>query len=373
MNPELFIFNQFDGANINIIDAQHPNDIQLAIREDNASEFLQWFSFRIYAPKGTKLHIRIINANETSYAKGWINYRARYSYDEKTWLQADTTYHEELHIHLTMEQNSVSFAYFAPYPLSRHQQFIQWANQNGATLHCLGKSIQGRSMDLLRIGEGAKQIWCIARQHPGETMAQWWMEGFCEKLLTKEDPVVHQLKKHCTFHLVPNMNPDGSFLGNLRTNAVGANLNREWSNPTIERSPEVFYVRQQMEHTGVDFALDVHGDEGLPYNFFAGPEGIPSFDRKKKHVLETYSQLLLERSPDFQTEYGYPKTPPGKANMSVCSSYVSEVFNCVAITLEQPFKDNAANPMPDVGWSPQRAKVFGGTCLASLLPLIKEL
>ena len=169
------------------------------------------------------------------------------------------------------------------------------------------------------------------------------------------------------------MNPDGSALGNLRTNAVGANLNREWNNPTLERSPEVFYVRQEMERTGVDFALDVHGDEGLPYNFFAGPEGIPSFDEKKKHILDTYSQLLLKRSPDFQTEYGYPKTPPGKANMSVCSSYVSETFDCMAITLEQPFKDNAANPMPDVGWSPQRAKVFGEACLFSLLPLINEL
>ena len=199
------------------------------------------------------------------------------------------------------------------------------------------------------------------------------MEGFCKKLLQSEDPIVHQLKKHCTFHLVPNMNPDGSFLGNLRTNAVGANLNREWNNPTKERSPEVLCVRQEMERTGVDFALDVHGDEGLPYNFFAGPEGTPSFDKKKEHVLNTYSQLLLERSPDFQDEYGYPTTPPGKANMSVCSNYISEAFDCVAITLEQPFKDNAANPMPDVGWSPQRAKLFGEACLASLLPLLNEL
>ena len=373
MRNDLLISNQFDGANIDIINAQDPNDIQLAIRKDNTSDFLQWFSFRVYAPKGTHLHIRIINARETSYTKGWKDYKARYSYDEENWLQADTSYDNELRIQLTMEQDSVSFAYFAPYSLSRHQQFIRWCNQNGATLRCLGKSVQGRTMDLLRVGQGEKQIWCIARQHPGETMAQWWMEGFCTRLLQSEDPIAHALKKQCTLHLVPNMNPDGSFLGNLRTNAAGANLNREWSNPTIERSPEVFYVRQEMERTGVNFALDVHGDEGLPYNFFAGPDGIPSFDSKKKHVLDTYSQLLLERSPDFQTEYGYPKTPPGKANMSVCSSYVSETFNCVAITLEQPFKDNAANPMPDVGWSPQRAQVFGAACLASLLPLLKDL
>ena len=37
---------------------------------------------------------------------------------------------------------------------------------------------------------------------------------------------------------VPNMNPDGSYRGHLRTNAKGANLNREWKNPTPEYSPE---------------------------------------------------------------------------------------------------------------------------------------
>lgn len=33
----------------------------------------------------------------------------------------------------------------------------------------------------------------------------------------------------CTFRIVPHMNPDGAVMGHLRTNAVGANLNREWA------------------------------------------------------------------------------------------------------------------------------------------------
>ena len=35
------------------------------------------------------------------------------------------------------------------------------------------------------------------------------------------------------------MNPDGSWRGHLRTNASGANLNREWADPTPDKSPEV--------------------------------------------------------------------------------------------------------------------------------------
>jgi murein tripeptide amidase MpaA len=228
-------------------------------------------------------------------------------------------------------------------------------------------------MDLIRTGNGPKQLWFIARQHPGETMAEWWMEGLCERLFDTADSVAHLLKQQATIHIVPNMNPDGSFLGNLRTNAVGANLNREWQTPTQERSPEVLYVRNEMERTGVDFALDVHGDETLPYNFFAGPEGIPSYSIKQQNIFERYTQLLLDRSPDFQAEYGYAKDLPGKANLTVCSNYISEYFNCVAITIEQPFKDCATTPMPGVGWSPQRAKNLGAACLSACLPLLEEL
>ena len=43
------------------------------------------------------------------------------------------------------------------------------------------------------------------------------------------------------------MNPDGSWRGHLRTNATGANLNREWLEPSKERSPEVLAVRSFMD------------------------------------------------------------------------------------------------------------------------------
>lgn len=43
------------------------------------------------------------------------------------------------------------------------------------------------------------------------------------------------------------MNPDGSWRGHLRTNASGANLNREWLEPSKERSPEVLAVRNFMD------------------------------------------------------------------------------------------------------------------------------
>src|SRR5690606_34933736 len=104
------------------------------------------------------------------------------------------------------------------------------------------------------------KCWIIARQHPGESMAEHLMDGLLAQLLDGNDPVARELLRKAEFFIVPNMNPDGSRRGHLRTNAAGANLNREWLEPSMERSPEVYLVRERMRASGLDFALDVHGD-----------------------------------------------------------------------------------------------------------------
>lgn len=49
-------------------------------------------------------------------------------------------------------------------------------------------------------------------------------------------------------------------------------LGREWAStgdykaPTLERSPEVYHVLREMDATGVDFFIDVHGGGTPPQN-----------------------------------------------------------------------------------------------------------
>src|SRR3546814_20878933 len=73
----------------------------------------------------------------------------------------------------------------------------------------LGQTLDGQELDYFRIGEGELSIWLYARQHPGETMAEWWMEGALEKLLDDDDPVSRRLRQKATFHVVHNMNQIG--------------------------------------------------------------------------------------------------------------------------------------------------------------------
>ena len=137
--------------------------------------------------------------------------------------------------------------------MERHHDLMsEAALSEGVTHRQLGRSLDGQPIDCLELGEGDRQVWLYARQHPGESMAEWWMEGAIELLTDPADPVARVLRSKCRFHIVPNANPDGSRRGHLRTNAIGVNLNREWHEPTPERSPEVLAIRNAMrseEHT----------------------------------------------------------------------------------------------------------------------------
>ena len=368
----------FDIGNIDVIKADSADDIRLAIRKDHQSDFYQWFHFKLFGEAGEEHVMTIENAAGAAYPDGWKGYQALASYDRETWFRVPTDYDgKQLTIRHTPEQESVFYAYFIPYSYERHQDLIQSAQQSVDCYHeLLGETLDGRELNLLVIGEPAAHkntIWVTARQHPGETMAEWFMEGFIARLLDDEDGVARKLLEQNVFYVVPNMNPDGSARGHLRTNAVGTNLNREWAEPSLEKSPEVFYVLKRMQETGVDMFLDVHGDEALPYNFVAGCEGIPSYDKRHEDLEDTFKAALLAATPEFQTQYGYERDEPGKANMTVANSAVGERFKCLSYTLEMPFKDNADLPDEDFGWSTARCQRLGEDVLTAMLAVSPKL
>ena len=373
----LSITSAFDGGNIAVERIEGPDNIHLTIPKDEGGEFAQWFYFRLTGAAGTPCTIRITGLKDSAYPAGWPNYRAVCSEDRIDWLRTDTDYDEErgtLTIRVTPETNGIWLAYFAPYSMERHHNLIaEAAEAEGVTIESLGKTLDGQDMDLVTMGDGPLKLWIIGRQHPGESMAEWWMEGALAALTDSADPVARKLRERATIHIVPNMNPDGSRRGHLRTNAAGTNLNREWHEPTMERSPEVKLVRDRMDKTGVDFCLDVHGDEAIANNFIAGAEGIPSWNDRHQRLLDGWKAALLGRSPDFQVEQGYPVDTNGKANLAICTNQMAERFRCLAMTLEMPFKD--ANVMPDAerGWSPLRCMRLAEASLGATLDVLDEI
>jgi murein tripeptide amidase MpaA len=130
--------------------------------------------------------LNIVNAGNSAYAEGWAGYRVVASYDS---------------------------VYFAPYSYERHQDFLHRVQlEASCQLPVLGETLDGREVSVLKIGQAGEVTrvgWLTARQHPGETMAEWFMEGFIDRLIDKADGVARSLLDHAVFYFVPNMNPDG--------------------------------------------------------------------------------------------------------------------------------------------------------------------
>jgi len=367
----------FDSGNIELVSIDNPENIQIKIRKDTNSDFLQWFHFRLVGAEGYPCTIKIVNASETSYPF-WEGYNVVASYDRHYWFRVPTEYDgKNLIIKHKPEYNSVFYAYFAPYTYDRHLDLVSNAqHSNLCVLKNIGETVEGRNIDCLIVGEpdeNKKKIWIIARQHPGESMAEWFMEGLINRLLDESDPISRQLIDKAVFYIVPNMNVDGSIHGNLRSNAAGRNLNREWLNPDKENSPEVYYVRNMMDETGVDLCLDVHGDEELPYNFVTTNDGIPGYTERLKNLEQKFIADWKKISPDFQDERGYDKDEPGKADLSICSNQIGQRFDCLSMTIEMPFKDNANMPDPIQGWSPERSAHLGQSVLNAVLNICEDL
>ncbi|MEW9796713.1 M14 family metallopeptidase [Alteromonas sp. CYL-A6] len=374
----MHISSQFDSGNIDVVEANSADNIVLRIHKDNQSDFYQWFHFRLVGEVFETHTLTITDLEKSAYPDGWKGYHVLASYDRENWFRVPSSFDgNNLTFSLTLEQPSVFFAYFIPYSYERHLDLIHDAQMYLDCEHrFLGLTLDGRDMSMLVIGEESpqkKKIWVTARQHPGETMAEWCAEGLIYRLLDEQDGIARQLLDKAVFYIIPNMNPDGAARGHLRTNAVGTNLNREWATPSAEKSPEVLYVLNAMEEIGVDMYLDLHGDEALPYNFVAGSEGIPSYDERLKMLEDTFKQALLNATPEFQDTYGYEKDAPGQANLTVASCAVGEKFHCLAYTVEMPFKDNADLPDDVYGWSVQRSRQLGEDLLVATRAVVDKL
>ena len=380
---KLTVSTQFDSGAIEVVQLDDSGDMQLKIRRDTAADIWQWFHFRLQGAAGLPVTLRFLNASQCTYPKGWEGYNVVASHDRENWFRIPTEYDGTvMTAQTTPDTNSIYFAYFEPYSYERHLDLIgSAAESHHVQLERLGSSLDGRDMDLLRITDARgpvaeaakKKVWLIARQHPGEAMAEWFVEGFLERLLDADDPVARVLLEQCIFYVVPNMNPDGTARGNLRTNAAGANLNREWLAPTMDQSPEVFLVRQKMQQTGVDFCLDAHGDEAVPYNFVLGAEGIVGFTPRLAELQNAFKSSWVATCPDFQVSHAYGSAHPTRANPTLATNWIAQNFDCLAFTLEMPFKDNADLPDEEAGWNGARSRKLGASVLLPLLAVVQRL
>lgn len=380
----LRISSAFQGGSIEVLECERPEAIRVALAPDRHTDHRHWFYFRLTGARGMDCRISFANTEQSfrlaSHAEvpdAWTGYQPFASYDTEEWFRAPAGKIDgSFAITIAPERDCIYFAQFPPYGIPRHLALVGRALADPEVrLEVLGTTPGGFDLDLLTIGRPGpdkRVCWVIAQQHPSEPMGGWFVDGFLSRLLDPLDAQARLLRQRAVFHVVPMMNPDGIAAGQSRGNGLGADLNRAWDavNPD---APEVNRVRDRMAETGVDFFLDVHGDEQLPYNFLGGPLEIPSRGPRLTSLFLRFAKAWGAVNPDYRLGPPYPGGPPAKADLRMAWNGVAERFGCLSVLLEQPFKDNDGSRIDGVGWTQHRSFALGRSALDPLAAVMSDL
>lgn len=332
------IDGNFESGNI-VVHDMTAAEAKLSIRQDSNARYYQWFYFKATAAPGQIHTFRLTNASDASYPHAWPGYRTLASYNRQDWFRVNTQYNEnQLIIKHRPRLETTWYAFFVPYTEAMRRQLLADCAA-AAEVETLLTTEQGKTVDLVRFGppDAERKVWIIARQHAGEPMAEYAIDGLMRRLLDDEDAVVKALyEAGIAFYCVPNVNPDGSALGNLRANAAGIDLNRDWKQTLEPRSIEVAALLKRMHVEGVDFFLDLHGDENRPYLWLVQPHPdvlAPAMVDTQQRIESFFREQYIE--------YGSLTEDPDalEADSGMAVDYVAWTFKCPSFIIELPFKD----------------------------------
>ena len=169
----------------------------------------------------------------------------------------------------------IYFSYCYPYTYTTLQDYLYSLSinpkyKNKLKFSKLNQSISGNPLDILYITnfnssykeyENKQIIIFTSRVHPGETVCSYVIEGVINSLLNDKNS---DLLKKYIFKIIPMLNPDGVINGCYRNNLLGKDLNRMWSEPSINISPTIFYSKNLVFINKTLFYCDFHGHSKMP-------------------------------------------------------------------------------------------------------------
>jgi murein tripeptide amidase MpaA len=365
----LRIDDGFFGGSIEVVRVRAKGPVELALRGDTAAEFSQWFAFDVEDDTQRARELVIRAAGDATYPGGFEDFEVMASEDGLRWRHAPTRFEDgDLLIDHEPRGPLTRYAYFATYDLARLERTLgKLARDADARVDGSIRSVEDRPVYVASLGaeDAARTLWIIASQHPGETPATWLAHGLARRLRAG-DRAVRRLLADTRLCIAPLVNVDGAALGNMRTGATGADMNRCWQDPDADDTPEIAGLLERIDETGCDLFLDVHADEDCGYAFPAGCEGNPSWSDALAEAEAALREDLAAAIPEFVDDPFYELDAPGEADLSCAANAIGERFGCVSLTLELPIKATGGGRVRR-GWSPKRAARAGERMVDALL------
>ena len=259
------IENNFPSGNI-IFDRVDNNahEIHLNLnREFNL--YSHWFFFQVNTVllrNGGPIKFLVDNALKSPFAAGWNNYRPFYSSDGEIWHRIPPGNLKNSSFQFEIKDFSKSFflSWYLPYSL---QKYSEWTK----TLlnHPVFTFVSENKQDYIIAGDCSKPaIVIVSRQHPGESMASFVIEGLFNSFNRSGD-VMNKVLANYSIIIFPLLNKTGVERGFHRVNSLGQDLNRCWQRDDVE---EITLVKNKLaSFKQIHTIIDIHGDEVSELNY----------------------------------------------------------------------------------------------------------
>ncbi|MCE7073006.1 peptidase M14 [Dyadobacter sp. CY327] len=341
--PDVFIHTGFENASPLNWEADSAGRIIISLVYDHERFSLNrannHWHFKVEAPVGKEVTLILQNFDNI-----WNNIHASpiskqspavISFDGKTWESRPTEYIEgnRMLIRLKMTAPSAYIASIEPYRISDLDKLLaRIKNHKLVTITPIGKTAEGRSLEIIKIGneKAPRRIFLRGRAHAFEAGGNWTLEGLIDRLLKDDADMKLYLKRYCVY-ILPMTNKDGVARGKTRFNVNGYDLNRKWDKAADSLiAPENYYLEKWLTKMGAagkkpDLGIDVHNDAGGNLHI-SRPDGDITTYRANMARLDS----LLRK----YTWYTEGSTKPGFRNPGTLGEGFMERFGIEALVYE---------------------------------------
>lgn len=312
-----------------------PNKYLITLKPENIPiNSSPWYAFKVQAKQPTTIKVTMVVKGDKH------RYLPKLSHNMKTWkLQPYKINGKRLTMNIDASKEAL---YIAGQEIINNQYYVDWAkslqNNTKVSHDVLGQSTQGRPIYKIESKSKSKsKEWLVVlgRQHPPEITGALALFPFVETLLA-DNALAKQFRDKYNVLVIPNINPDGVFMGNWRHNANGLNLNRDWINFSQVETQHINHYLQSLVAKGqkIKFAIDFHSTQHDV--FYTMPV---SYGVEDAYFVKHWLGRLDKAMPNFDVI----QKPGNKLNNGVSKQYFADNYNVHAITYEMGDETNRDN------------------------------
>jgi hypothetical protein len=282
-----------------------------------------WYAYKVYAKEPTTITvITKIKGSEHRYPP-------KISRNGVTWqLQEYTMKNQHMRFELAVDSKPT---WIAAQEIIHSEHYYRWgkhlANSKNVEHDIVGWSVQKRPLfKIEHTAKGNEWLVVLGRQHPPEVTGAIAVFPFVDTLLS-DSALAKQFRERFNILVLPNLNPDGVYLGNWRHNANGIDLNRDWKNfqqPEVKAVDKYLtnLVKQQQQ---LVMAVDFHSTQKDIFYTMPTDYGV-----NNPKLVEHWLGALDAQFADFEVV----QQPGNNPDKGVFKQYFADKFKAHAITYE---------------------------------------